>query len=1082
MTRIPGNMWVRSVIEKRSFDQAGSRESDRTMNDRCPIRNTLHRNSENDHPWAHFVRQRRLRFEHLTDDQVESTLSLDIYRHVRRDEYLSKKFTRTLFPQLTSSDVVLEKLPFVELQTLRDAVRFREHSQKVIDDLFEGIYSVREYPLMKTAENSMPSLLAPPTINGRRPVLYQVVYASREEELLILEAKDFFVMLPDRLDLHCIVLNEQSINVQSHKLGFDPRLVSLKDFVWVWTVEPTRAFLEDPRRILRESRWLRQSACDSTSVYCFRASQYAFVSAACENVYGAVIAVEGEWDPVRCVWDPLLCVRAAFEGAPEPVELYQSMCPFPLVEVREGELLQAEARRNVSCAVRFSEPAASPEDERRLCEFIKYFPTLGLSEGIMPSMVRKLSPEEDEWFEDRLGKFNSYKLNPEMARKKMSKVFNMACSAQAACGSLEFDREIHPVTARIPDIFASPLRLEITLPLMSTESGWAPGQPVAILMEGAETISRVVVKKALNDYEAKRLCVTLVAQGGTERHLIRLIKRAGRQRTVNARVQLGKPPATANPLYETVVRMRLFDNIHAGTVGDTIMDLVYGGKSCPHIVRRSHVSEEELRNLVLTIGERQLTLTSQQQKAVSLGCAGYPIMAVDAIFGSGKTLVATVIAALCSKERVILTGEKNEVIAQIAETLCSIREFRDKRVLRYVPIGNFCREQHTTPVDVDDVLKNLGEKFHDEIQSTADRDICLKFRELFSSSMSTGERKKVLERNFSLLKDTIRIMFGVRFPDVLCITTSSLLNVFSSGGIFADYRNSYSLVICDEAAAIPEPMFIAITNQFPRARQVYVGDLNQFWTHRTWGSSLKLQMLAARSALDLLLKVPSMPRCSMFTSFTAHPALNEIVNLVAYDGHVISGVKPEHRRLVLDRVAFPDPGRPFLFVDVAGAASDTLSESNKEAAVCKEIVVGLLAKGLEPTDLTIVNFFKQNPALMRWAEEYGVTNVTVEQFQNRHSEVVVLLTTTALPPAEGANPSILEKKWRLVAALTRARQALIILGNKGFLKCGEDWSKIIAWAEGFGGVVTSSELHRFLGGPDMAQDETSPSASSADGN
>ncbi|EYB94997.1 hypothetical protein Y032_0165g50 [Ancylostoma ceylanicum] len=1072
------------------FD-SGARAESRTdvfpFGEGIPKESRSNKSSAIDHPWAHLVKPRRLRFEDLTDDQVDSTLSLDIYGHVPRDGYLSEKFARTLFPLVTGCDVMLEKFPVVELQTLRDAVDFRKRSQKVIDDLLEGDYSVKDYPLMKTAENSMPSLLAPPTIDGRRPVLYQVVYASREEELLILEAKDFFLMLPDRLDLHCIVLNEQSMNVQSHKLGFDPRLVSIKDFVWVWTVEPTGKALEDPATTLRKSRWPRLTAFHHMSVYFFRAAQFAFVRPAIqsEQVYGSVLSIQGKWSPVDREYNPVYGFKAAFEGAPEAIRLNQSVCDFPLIEVqRGGHILLAESRRNVSTAVRFSEPAASPEAEHQLCKFIKYFLPSHPDEGIMPIMVRRLSLEDKQWFNDRLGKFDNYKRNPENARKKMSKVFNMACSSLEACKSLDDDRRIHWASALVSDVSASPLRLEVVLRKMFRECGWAPGKPVLVWAKGARKVSRFLVEKIANKPDLHELAVTLVARQRSQDHLIRDFAYRGDRGglCVNVWVMLGKLPTSASPLYETVSRMRLFDNLHPGSLGNTILDAVYCRRSLKPIVERLRVSKEQLRGLTeLTVGGKKITLTLEQQKAVLLGCAGYPVVGIPANFGSGKTLVAAVLAAMSRKERVILTGATNEVVAKVANTLCSIGELRNIKVLRYVSLVTTWKDRHSTPVDMDQVLKTLGDDFDGDIQSTADRSTCRSFRERLSASLTAQEREELelVETNVSsLLKDMIRIMFSVRFPDVICLTTSSLLNVFSHNGIFADQGRKFSLVICDEAGQVPEAMFIAITNRLPHVRQVYIGDQLQFAPHTRINNSRDITQLGARSCLDVLLDVHPKPAPVMRKSFTAHPALNVPPRLVSYEENLVDGATPGDRRLALDLLPFPHSTTPFLFVDVVFSESEIAESKSSfnilEAEVCERVVTGLLDKGVRARDVTIVNFYKeQQRRLAEFAQDIGVENTTVESFQNSHNEIVVLLTTKAeLEDAYREKASdFLEESQRLVTALTRARQGLIILGSEHFLNRGNNWKKIINWARGFNGIMKSSELHKFLGGSSLVRRE-----------
>ncbi|KIH48404.1 hypothetical protein ANCDUO_21528, partial [Ancylostoma duodenale] len=354
------------------------------------------------------------------------------------------------------------------------------------------------------------------------------------------------------------------------------------------------------------------------------------------------------------MYKPVYSFKAAFEGAPEAIRLNQSICAFPLIEVQHGgEILLAESRRNVSCAIRFSEPAASPEAERQLCKLIRHFIPSHPDEGIMPIMVKKLSLEDRGWFSDRLEKFNNYKLSPENARKKMSKVFNMACSSLEACRSLDDDRRIHRVTARVPDIFASPLRLKVVLQNMFRECGWSPGKPVLVWVKGARIISRFLVEKIFSRPEQRELEVTLVARHQSQDRLVRAFAYGGIgwKRFVNVWLMLGKLPTSADPLYETVVRMTLFDNLYPGSLGNTILDGVYCKRSFTPVVERPHVTGEQLRSLVLTVGRKKITLTGEQQKAVLQGCAGYPVVGIPANFGSGKTLVAAVMAALSRKER-----------------------------------------------------------------------------------------------------------------------------------------------------------------------------------------------------------------------------------------------------------------------------------------------------------------------------------------------------------------------------------------------------------------------------------------------
>ncbi|VDO37929.1 unnamed protein product [Heligmosomoides polygyrus] len=95
---------------------------------------------------------------------------------------------------------------------------------------------------------------------------------------LILEAKDFFVFMPDRLELHCIQLDKFAFNVENRTYGYDRRLISVRDFVWIYDLQPTMAALSSPADHLSRARIQRISATDPDAAFFFRAHRFAFVS------------------------------------------------------------------------------------------------------------------------------------------------------------------------------------------------------------------------------------------------------------------------------------------------------------------------------------------------------------------------------------------------------------------------------------------------------------------------------------------------------------------------------------------------------------------------------------------------------------------------------------------------------------------------------------------------------------------------------------------------------------------------------------------------------------------------------------
>ncbi|KIH56782.1 hypothetical protein ANCDUO_13036 [Ancylostoma duodenale] len=198
-------------------------------------------------------------------------------------------------------------------------------------------------------------------------------------------------------------------------------MVSVKDFVWVYDVKPTRQAMENPENTLAMSR-----SCGIR----IRAHQQE------EPIYGIVLSITKRRDQVTAF-------RAAFEGAPEAVTVTQSICDFPLSDMQEDDFVLADSRYNVSCSMRFSEPPVSFEARDHLCQVVRQFLPMHPGEGLLPLRVHALPEEEKQWLTDRAGKFDSYYEDNEASKRKITKVFNAACSALASFNSTMDDHRTH---------------------------------------------------------------------------------------------------------------------------------------------------------------------------------------------------------------------------------------------------------------------------------------------------------------------------------------------------------------------------------------------------------------------------------------------------------------------------------------------------------------------------------------------------------------------------------------------------------------------------------------------------------------
>ncbi|KAK6060028.1 hypothetical protein COOONC_02316, partial [Cooperia oncophora] len=148
-------------------------------------------------------------------------------------------------------------------------------------------------------------------------------------------------------------------------------------------------------------------------------------------------------------------------------------CDFPLSSVEQDEIVAAHVRRNVSCAIRFSEFPVSKAARKLLCSFVRNFLPAHPDEGILPLRVFKLTQRERDWI-----------------TRRMTHLFNAACSALAAVNLLNDDKRTHMLTSTIPRMDAYPVRFDFTIEDMSSECGWTNQRPVYLWIVGAQSLTQ----------------------------------------------------------------------------------------------------------------------------------------------------------------------------------------------------------------------------------------------------------------------------------------------------------------------------------------------------------------------------------------------------------------------------------------------------------------------------------------------------------------------------------------------------------------------------------------------------------------
>uniref|UniRef100_A0A7I4Y4Y1 DUF2075 domain-containing protein n=1 Tax=Haemonchus contortus TaxID=6289 RepID=A0A7I4Y4Y1_HAECO len=242
-------------------------------------------------------------------------------------------------------------------------------------------------------------------------------------------------------------------------------------------------------------------------------------------------------------------------------------------------------------------------------------------------------------------------------------------------------------------------------------------------------------------------------------------------------------------------------DLSLASLASRIAELAYGGP------QDAPMNQAEAGDIIVVAPSFQIrgttmVLTNDQVEAVRLAVSNEPIVAIQAAFGTGKTMVGAIIAALIASRPpsiVVVTATNNAAVAQFTETLLSLDDFAHLEVLRYLSDIAASDNLYPTEVDLNVVLKSLGDRYEAQLDE-AEKEFCREFkekRELLEQYMEDPSRflymseedqhkYEIAERSLSQsIEQMVKLMLRVRRPAILCLTTSSLLNTTDpSNGLF----------------------------------------------------------------------------------------------------------------------------------------------------------------------------------------------------------------------------------------------------------------------------------------------------------
>ncbi len=248
---------------------------------------------------------------------------------------------------------------------------------------------------------------------------------------------------------------------------------------------------------------------------------------------------------------------------------------------------------------------------------------------------------------------------------------------------------------------------------------------------------------------------------------------------------------------------------------------------------------------------------------------------------------------------------------------------------------------------------------------------------------------------------------------------------------------SFSVAIVDEAGQLTEPgTFLPITLA---DRFVLVGD------HRQLPPVVRAENDLRRSLFERLIEAYPEAGVMLDRQYRMSQRIQYFSSEEFYDGKLrpANGAVAARR---LDDLAGVDPDAlpseladPVSFVDPGGAASGNTNaaEADRVAAV----VESFLKAGVDPDDIGVIAPFRAQVAeISRRLSEVAVD--TVDRFQGSAKEVIVI---SFVATGELTSP-IFEDHRRVNVALTRAKRALVLVGDRAALSGDPFYVRMLEWA------------------------------------
>jgi ATP-dependent RNA/DNA helicase IGHMBP2 len=500
----------------------------------------------------------------------------------------------------------------------------------------------------------------------------------------------------------------------------------------------------------------------------------------------------------------------------------------------------------------------------------------------------------------------------------------------------------------------------------------------------------------------------------------------------------------------------IFDEPPEAWVFDEVIAIELGPNDVTYQrMRAGIVAMREANNALRSLRDRVLAITpapapervkkkerqdfnAPQNDALDQIAARPPLFLLHGPPGTGKTTVLSqaIAEAVAAEERVLACTPSNQALDNLAHALRA-------RGVDFLRLGHPSRVDpalHDNTLD-GKLAAHPQRKVIDELQKQARK----LFREASQKKLQ-GRSLDAREQAFALRKEGQQMMAEARgiekralqhvldtVPVVLATLTGLREDVID--------ERTFDLGVIDEGTQAVVP---AIYPMLARVSRLVIGG-----DHRQLGPTVLSKEAdkdgMGKSAFERLMQSKTPPPSVMLSvQYRMHQAI------MAYPSRALYEDKLEAHPSAATRSV--DGWPALLFVDTAGRGFDEQREAKHasvfnsgEADLALDLARRIVAVGVAPEDIGVLSPYDAQVQRIRNAAEetedlQAIDVSSIDGFQGREKEVIIL---SLVRSNEAREIGFLSELRRLNVALTRARRALVVIGDSATVTSNEFYSAFV---------------------------------------